>query len=214
MTSLSLLAGRAIFGYRPKVKKKTTIVLKLRLSIKMKTVSFNLFLRAKQFLRSYPRGGGGFWYGCVSQYFDQAQSYTWPSCIHLLSFELVELSTAKTYGHNLLNVRSVVDGHQCIWLLSLVCLLMRIIASVIRYADYLNFIKYPISHISKEEGKYQESIQSSTIPDTGHHMDYAQVTHSRTGRRISHVYNQASFVASPYWSVAFRFKSAIIRSST
>ena len=59
MTSLSLLAGRAIFGYRTKVKKKTTIVLKLRLSIKMKTVSFNLFIRAKQFPRSYPRGGGG-----------------------------------------------------------------------------------------------------------------------------------------------------------
>ena len=59
MTSLSLLAGRAIFGYRTKVKKKTRIVLKLRLSIKMKTVSFNLFIRAKQFLGSYPRGRGG-----------------------------------------------------------------------------------------------------------------------------------------------------------
>ena len=24
---------------------------------------------------------------------------------------------------------------------------------------------------SKEEGKYQETIQSSTTPDTGHHME-------------------------------------------
>ena len=27
-----------------------------------------------------------------------------------------------------------------------------------------------LTHLSKEEGKYQESIQSSTTPDPGHHM--------------------------------------------
>ena len=43
---------------------------------------------------------------------------------------------------------------------------------------------------------------------------YAQVTHSRTGRRISHGYNPASFVAIRIGPVAFRIASVIIRSST
>ena len=34
-----------------------------------------------------------------------------------------------------------------IWLLSLVCLLMRIIANFLRYTGYLNFIKDPINHV-------------------------------------------------------------------
>ena len=38
-------------------------------------------------------------------------------------------------------------GIGLIWLLSLVCLLMRIIASFLCYTGYLNFIKDPISHV-------------------------------------------------------------------
>ena len=37
----------------------------------------------------------------------------------------------------------------------------------------------------------------------------AQVTHPRTGRRISHSNNNSH----PYWSIAFRIASVIIRSS-
>ena len=58
-----------------------------------------------------------------------------------------ELSTAKTYEHSLLEVRSVVDRHRCHTVAKSVHLLMRIIASLLRYTGYLNFIKDPISHV-------------------------------------------------------------------
>ena len=45
-------------------------------------------------------------------------------------------------------------------------------------------------------------------------LPLAQVTHSPTGRRISHGYNPTSFVAIRIGPVAFRIASVIIRSST
>ena len=55
-----------------------------------------------------------------------------------------ELSTAKTYQHNLPDEGSV----GAIWLLSLMCLLMRIVFSFlhVRYTGYLNIIKDHKSH--------------------------------------------------------------------
>ena len=54
-----------------------------------------------------------------------------------------------TYEHNLLVEKSVGDRDiNVIWLLSLVYLLMRIIASFLRYTGYQNFLKDPISHVS------------------------------------------------------------------
>ena len=52
-----------------------------------------------------------------------------------------ERSTAKTYEHTLIDVKSVVDRHRChIAAMCLVCLLMVIIASFLRYTGYINFI--------------------------------------------------------------------------
>ena len=44
-------------------------------------------------------------------------------------------------------INLAVIGTDAIWLLSLVCLWMRIIANFLRYIDYLNLIKYHISHL-------------------------------------------------------------------
>ena len=52
-----------------------------------------------------------------------------------------ELGTAKTYEQNFIEEKSVVDGHRCHMAESLVYLLMRIIASFLRYTGYQNFIK-------------------------------------------------------------------------
>ena len=37
---------------------------------------------------------------------------------------------------------------------------------------------------SKEEGKDQESIQSSTTPDPGHHMTQENIIHKRAKRSV------------------------------
>ena len=54
-----------------------------------------------------------------------------------------EFSTAIIYEHNKLDE----TGIGAIWQLSLGCLLMRTIASFLRYTGYLNFIIGPISHV-------------------------------------------------------------------
>ena len=58
-----------------------------------------------------------------------------------------ELSTAKTYEHSRLDGTSIVESIDAIWQLSLSCLLMRTIASFLRYTGYLNFINGPISRV-------------------------------------------------------------------
>ena len=60
-----------------------------------------------------------------------------------------ELSTAKTYEHNLLEEKSVIDRHRCTMAAKFdVLMLMRIRASFLRYTGYKkNFIKDPISHV-------------------------------------------------------------------
>ena len=60
----------------------------------------------------------------------------------------------------------------------------------------------------------QSKLIHGLIFDQHSTLRIAQVTHSRTGRRISHGYNPASIRGNPYWSVAFRIASVIIRSST
>ena len=56
-------------------------------------------------------------------------------------------STAKTYEHNLLDEKYAMIGTDAIWLLRVVCLLMWIIGSFLRFTGYLNFIKDHISHV-------------------------------------------------------------------
>ena len=58
-----------------------------------------------------------------------------------------ELSTAKTYQHNMFDETSVVDRHRCHMAANFGVLLMRIIASFLRYTGYLNFINDPISSV-------------------------------------------------------------------
>ena len=58
-----------------------------------------------------------------------------------------ELSTTKTYEHNRLDETSIVDRHRCHIAAKLGCLLMRTIASFLRYTSNLNFINSPISRV-------------------------------------------------------------------
>ena len=58
-----------------------------------------------------------------------------------------ELSTAFICENNLLDKVLSLIGIGATWLLRLVCLLMRIIASFLRYTGDINFIKYPISPV-------------------------------------------------------------------
>ena len=67
--------------------------------------------------------------------------------MHYINTLKQKVSTAKTYEHNLFDYRSVLIEINAIWLLSLVYLLMRIIASFLHYTGYLNVIKGPIRHV-------------------------------------------------------------------
>ena len=57
------------------------------------------------------------------------------------------LSTAKIYENNLPDERYIYDRHRCHMAAKFGFSLMRIIASFLRYIGYLNFIRYPISHV-------------------------------------------------------------------
>ena len=58
-----------------------------------------------------------------------------------------ELSTAKYMSITGLMRRLSLIGIDVLWQLSLGCLLMRTIASFLRYTGYLNFINGPISRV-------------------------------------------------------------------
>ena len=57
-----------------------------------------------------------------------------------------ELSTTKTYEHILFGESSVVDTHQSHMTAKFGVLLMRIIARLLHYTGFLNFIKDTISN--------------------------------------------------------------------
>ena len=73
----------------------------------------------------------------------------------LQSFE--KCTTLTPYGKNLAVLKPVriicltrslsMIGIADTWLLSLMCLLMRLIASFLRYTGYLNFMKDHVSHV-------------------------------------------------------------------
>ena len=59
-----------------------------------------------------------------------------------------ELNTAKTYEHTRRDETSVFDRHRCHKVaITLVCLLMWIIASFLRYSGYINVINNPINNV-------------------------------------------------------------------
>ena len=58
-----------------------------------------------------------------------------------------ELGSTIAYEHNFLMTGLSLIGIDVTWLLSVVCLLMRIMTCFLRYSGYLNFIKCHIMHV-------------------------------------------------------------------
>ena len=103
-----------------------------------------------------------------------------------------ELSTAKTYEHNRLDETSIVDRHRidAIWQLSLVCLLMRTIASFLRYTGYLNFINGPINRVFFANSSACTTTELSILLTScltaikNHVIKYCTTVYERNGKNL------------------------------
>ena len=101
-----------------------------------------------------------------------------------------ELGTAKTYKHNLFDDKSAMIDIDAIWLLNLVYLLMRIIASFLRYTGYQNVIKDSIQHriiansSSCTTSELSIILSSFLIPIKNRVIKYCETVFERNGKNL------------------------------
>ena len=100
-----------------------------------------------------------------------------------------ELGTAKTYEHNFLTRSMSLIDIDAIWLLSLVYLLMRIIASFLRYTGYQNFIKDHIRHVILlmelcTTTELSIILTSCLTANKNHVIKYCETGFERTGKNL------------------------------
>ena len=79
-------------------------------------------------------------------------------------------------------------GIDAIWQLSLGCLLMRTIASFLRYTGYLNFINGPISFIANSSActttELSILLTSCLTAIKNHVIEYCTTVYERNGKKL------------------------------